>query len=245
MNDSPDKGKQNKLFFLGIIISFLSAFWWHNELHSFFGEELSQFSFRCLLNFGTGDCANLWFLGFHQTNQFASVIFYAGLALAFYALSNKDRKIYAAIAAIVMFFNIVLKPSTPNQVTEDNAPQAISSSKPSHVSKNNNDLFIPYIDMNSINAVVQECRSKRLKGELKNYVASANCSNSKILKIYQDAKYPFSDLVELLIAKRLSIGEKIDAGEITEAQGQAESTQFANQLNNVEKERISKKKPLN
>jgi hypothetical protein len=61
-----------------------------------------------------------------------------------------------------------------------------------------------------------ECEQKRLSGELKSHVESAQCSNPLLLEAYQG--HPNLDLVQLLCAYRLAIAERNDKGEITEAE---------------------------
>jgi len=92
-----------------------------------------------------------------------------------------------------------------------------------------------------VKAVVDECKNKRLIGDLKTFAASANCSNPRILAAYQNAGYPYMDLIGQLTAKRLEVSEKIDAGQLTEGQAQLETAQFITHLVNIEKQRNSAK----
>jgi hypothetical protein len=72
-----------------------------------------------------------------------------------------------------------------------------------------------------VQSATEECRNKRLSGELKTYKVSAECSNSRIIDAFQRAGYQYMDLVFLLTARRLEIGERIDMGQMTETQGEA------------------------
>ena len=73
-----------------------------------------------------------------------------------------------------------------------------------------------------VKAATEECRAKRLRGELRSYVESARCANQAFLAIAAKANLPAPnmDLVNLLLAARLAGAEKIDKGEIAEAQMQ-------------------------
>lgn len=51
-------------------------------------------------------------------------------------------------------------------------------------------------------AAIIECRNKRLAGELPSYLASAICSNSRIIHVYQQSGYRYMDLIYALTAKR-------------------------------------------
>lgn len=79
-------------------------------------------------------------------------------------------------------------------------------------------------------AAIAQCRSKRLIGELRSYVASAQCSNPRIIEAYKRANYRYMDLIYLLTAKRLELSEKTDRGLITEAQGTFQLSQFQSSL---------------
>jgi hypothetical protein len=76
----------------GLTIAFMALVWWHNEVKSFLGDQAAQHSARCVYNLGTGDCANFWLFGLHQTNQEASALFYGGLLMAFFGLAVSNRK---------------------------------------------------------------------------------------------------------------------------------------------------------
>lgn len=88
-------------------------------------------------------------------------------------------------------------------------------------------------------AAVDECRNKRLVGELKTYVASVNCSNPRFLEAYQNAGYPYMDLISQITAKRLEVAEKIDAGKLTEGQAQLETAKFITHISDIERKRNS------
>jgi len=87
------------------------------------------------------------------------------------------------------------------------------------------------------NTAIVECRSKRMAGELKTYVASAECANPIIMAAYQQAGYPYMDLISLMTAKRLELSEEIDQGKLTVAQAQLKFAQFKVGLDDEERQR--------
>lgn len=87
------------------------------------------------------------------------------------------------------------------------------------------------------NTAINECKSKRLAGELKTYMASAECSNPRIIDSYQKANYRYMDLIFQMTAKRLEMAEEIDQGKLTEAQSQLEFTQFMTGIIDKERQR--------
>ena len=68
-----------------------------------------------------------------------------------------------------------------------------------------------------------ECRAKRLSGQLPSHAASAQCANPPMLQAFNAAHYRYMDLIQFFAAKRLELATKIDRGEITEQQGQVET----------------------
>ncbi len=71
-------------------------------------------------------------------------------------------------------------------------------------------------------AIAGECRARRLAGELPGHVASAQCSNDGMRRAIAGGGYPYMDLVNVYLARRLVVAERVDAGEISESQGKAE-----------------------
>jgi hypothetical protein len=129
----------------------------------------------------------------------------------------------------------LLAGSNNTAVTQSSSPvqQLQAQQQPRHIYTPNNTETIP----SKVKAVVESCKNKRISGELKNFVASANCSNPLILEIYQNAQYPYMDLIGQLTAKRLEVSEKIDAGTLTEGEAQLETAQFITHLTDLERER--------
>jgi hypothetical protein len=72
----------------------------------------------------------------------------------------------------------------------------------------------------------EDCKQKRLSGELKTYVESVQCSNPALISSYRNAGYPYMDLIELLAASRLVGAERIDKHEMTEAELQLQMAEL-------------------
>jgi len=85
-----------------------------------------------------------------------------------------------------------------------------------------------------IEAAIGECRDMRIRGQLKSYRESAECSNSRIMDIFKRNHYPYMDLAESFTAKRLELASMVDGRKITEVQMQTEMTQFINAMNETE-----------
>ncbi len=64
--------------------------WWTQEIVGRIGSQASRISFSCLVRAGTGNCQALWLAGLHQTNQIASLIFYAAIAFSVWSLASPD-----------------------------------------------------------------------------------------------------------------------------------------------------------
>jgi hypothetical protein len=90
------------------------------------------------------------------------------------------------------------------------------------------------------NTAINDCKNRRLSGELKTYAASAQCSNPKIIKAYQNSRYRYMDLIALITAKRLQLSKEIDNGKMTEAQEQLAFARFMTEITDRERQRDSK-----
>jgi hypothetical protein len=81
-----------------------------------------------------------------------------------------------------------------------------------------------------IKAAMEECHNARLSGSLKTFLASAQCSNPRIRDAYQQSGYPFMDLIDLRNAARAADAEKIDKGQMTEAEATLHFAQVSSQI---------------
>jgi hypothetical protein len=84
-----------------------------------------------------------------------------------------------------------------------------------------------------------ECRAKRLRGELRTHVASVQCSNPTMIAAFNTAHYRYMDLIEAFARKRMELAAKIDRGELTEQQAQLESNRVYASVHEAERRRDS------
>jgi hypothetical protein len=82
-----------------------------------------------------------------------------------------------------------------------------------------------------------ECRNKRLSGQLPSHVASAECANPAMLEAFNAAHYRYMDLIRFFAAKRIELATKIDRGEMTEQQGQVEADKLYASIQATERQR--------
>lgn len=82
-----------------------------------------------------------------------------------------------------------------------------------------------------------ECKAKRLRGELPNYVASAQCSNVTMLAAFNEVHYRYMDLIQAFAAERVELASKIDRGEMTGQQAQLEGQRLYASLQATERQR--------
>lgn len=62
----------------------------------------------------------------------------------------------------------------------------------------------------------------RLSGQVRGYVGSVKCSNPGLAQLALTHRIADGDIVALYLAQRLEIAERMDAGRLTEGQGQVE-----------------------
>jgi len=86
-------------------------------------------------------------------------------------------------------------------------------------------------------SAANECRAKRLSGELKTYVESVECSNPRIVEAWSAANYKYMDLVKSFAAKRLELARRVDRGELSEEQNQRQIADFYSRLQAEERRR--------
>lgn len=116
-------------------------------------------------------------------------------------------------------------PIAPAPVT----PPKTSASQPSQ------DPMV--IAQNEMVAAITECRNKRIDGTLKTFVASAQCSNPRIVQAFNKANYRYMDLIAAFNAKRLQISERVDRKQLTEADAQVETQKLFASIVEAEKQR--------
>jgi hypothetical protein len=84
---------------------------------------------------------------------------------------------------------------------------------------------------------INECRARRLRGELTTYAASVQCSNPTMLAAFKEAHYRYMDLIQFFSAKRLELAAKIDRGELTEKQAKLETERAFASIQATERQR--------
>ena len=87
------------------------------------------------------------------------------------------------------------------------------------------------------NEAANECRAKRLRGELNSYVASVDCATPKMWLAFKAAQYRYMDLILWWVAKRHEVAEKLDRHELTETQAQSENEKIYKELVATERQR--------
>jgi hypothetical protein len=78
--------KPQTIIGIGAAIAVLTDLWWYEEVAGRLGKVDARGALSCLVQLGTGNCSNLWFVGLHQENLIASVVFWGGVAAAVYGL---------------------------------------------------------------------------------------------------------------------------------------------------------------
>lgn len=80
-------------------------------------------------------------------------------------------------------------------------------------------------------AAISECKQRRLNRELKTLRASVDCSNPRIYAAWRDAGDPHLDLLGVVLAARAAGADKVDKGQITEAEYELQLAQLNARLN--------------
>ena len=126
-----------------------------------------------------------------------------------------------------------LKPVTTAQATLPPSPAPRSPAPQAKVTAQDPVQWAMQVTVKAEN----ECRAKRVRGELPSYAASAECSNPTMLAAFKEARYRYMDLIQFFAAKRLELAKQIDIGQLTEQQAQAETTQVYQAMIATERQR--------
>jgi hypothetical protein len=135
-------------------------------------------------------------------------------------------KILGTLAVLVILVGISVY--TRKAETQRPHQTAIQAASTTPVTQPGTDPWIAAL------SAVKECKVKRLGGELKTYVQSAVCSNPGIVQAFSAVNYKRMDLIQTFATKRLELAEKLDRGQITEAQSERELLEFSNRIRNEE-----------
>ncbi|WP_298261694.1 hypothetical protein [Bradyrhizobium sp.] len=98
------------------------------------------------------------------------------------------------------------------------------------------------VAQNEMVAAIAECRNKRINGELKSFVASAECANPRIIQAFRRANYRYMDLIEDFNTKRLQISERVDRRKLTETDAKIETQKLFASIVEAERQRDSMRK---
>lgn len=69
-------------------------------------------------------------------------------------------------------------------------------------------------------AAYAQCEARLTAGQYKTHLAAVNCAAPAVVGAYQEAAYPFQDLVYISIQARRIGAAKVDSGDLTESQYQ-------------------------
>ncbi len=107
-------------------------------------------------------------------------------------------------------------PSTPVPNTAQASRQSTRpTSQPAPVTAQDPMQWAAQVTVQAAN----ECKAKRLRGDLATHAASVQCANAPMLAAFNEAHYRYMDLIEFFAAKRLELAAKIDRGELTGTTG--------------------------
>ncbi len=67
-------------------------------------------------------------------------------------------------------------------------------------------------------AIHQQCAERRGSGEFNTVSQVERCASPGVIAAYEEAGYPYMDLIRFAEEARLAGAEKVDSGEITEAE---------------------------
>lgn len=85
--------------------------------------------------------------------------------------------------------------------------------------------------------IAQECREQRLAGVLSGHVESARCSNDRMRQLWASAGYPYMDLVDLFLAYRMALAQRIDEGKLPKEEAQLLAAELQTRLASEEQRR--------
>jgi hypothetical protein len=85
--------------------------------------------------------------------------------------------------------------------------------------------------------IILECREKRLAGELSSHLASSQCSNSRARQVIAASGYPHMDLVDLFLAYRTALAQRVDTGLLSEAEANLQYAELRTRIVSEEQRR--------
>lgn len=91
--------------------------------------------------------------------------------------------------------------------------------------------------MEEANRINLECRALKLQGKLTTWVEAVHCGNEPMRRMIQASGYPHMDLVNLLLANRVLLAERMDAGQLTEAEATVQLAEMGTRITAEEQAR--------
>jgi hypothetical protein len=115
------------------------------------------------------------------------------------------------------------------------APASLTFPERDPPSFNPSPMMLPPIERSR--AAIEDCRARRLRGEIKTYRQSAQCSNPQIFAAWKAANYPHMDLITAWLDLRESESEKVDQKVLAPEQFEREMDALTIRLTSEERRR--------
>lgn len=74
--------------------------------------------------------------------------------------------------------------------------------------------------MKESDRITMDCRTQKLQGKIATWVEAVQCANDPTRQIMMDSGYPHMDLINLMLATRAVLAERMDAGQLTLAEAE-------------------------
>jgi hypothetical protein len=143
------------------------------------------------------------------------------------SIDHKSRYKVMARANIIPLIMIALAASASSALAQDAADPG--SAAPA----------IMTTPLEKSRQAIEECRERRLRGELSSYKESAECSSPKIFAAWREAGYTHMDLITAWVSAREDASAKVDQKVITAAEFERQMGELTIRLTAEEKRRIA------
>jgi hypothetical protein len=85
--------------------------------------------------------------------------------------------------------------------------------------------------------IAMECKEKHLAGEFTGHVASVHCSTDRARQVMAASGYPHMDLVDLFLAYRMALAQRVDDGKLSGAEASLQVAELLTRLGREEQRR--------
>ena len=126
---------------------------------------------------------------------------------------------------------LALSNATPEQSA---APAPIVSTAPASPRESQTPEYLKPVVARA-QAVILECRNKRLSGEFRSFEEFAVCIKRYTISLFEQAHYNHMELIEQLMDERIDLARKIDQGWLTETQAGRAFKDAAAKIDNEER----------